>query len=343
MAKTPRARATKKEKAGSGLLEALKFVNMAQKKDGLPWESHCQLQNGMALATNGILTVGHKIEEELHAAPHTETLMKALAKCGQTLSLTQHTENLLVIQSDKLRANVPCADITSMPALYPDKQIATLTPAIAEAFGLLAPLINEGETRVALTGVLLQANTVTATNGHAIIEYWHGIDLPPDLIIPRIAALAVFKCGKTLSGFGFTDKSVTFHFEDGSFIKTSLVDGKFPNTDRLFKKSYIYLPLPEGFFEAVDSVAAFVDSETGSVIFNDNKIKTSMYNHKGASYEVEDLPELSEGMGISIKLLNICRNAMTQADFKSEPESIQFIGENTRGKIMLLKFRDTTI
>ena len=343
MAKVPRSRVVKKAKAGSSLLEALKFINLAQKKDGLPWESHCQLQNGMALATNGVLTVGHKIEEDIHIAPHTETLMKALAKCGQSLTLTQQTDALLVVQSDKLRANIPCADIKIMPALYPDKQVAVLTSAISTAFGLLAPLINEGETRTALTGVLLQANTVTATNGHAIVEYWHGIDLPPGLIVPRASALAVFKCGKNLSGFGFSDKSVTFYFDDESFIKSSLIDAKFPNTDKLFKKEYIYLPLPEEFFNAVDSVASFIDSETGSVIFHDKKIKTSLYSHKGASYEVEDLPELAEGMGVSVKLLNLCRKAMTQADFKSEHDSIQFIGENTRGKIMLLKFRDVQI
>ncbi|QZA70468.1 DNA polymerase III sliding clamp [Erwinia phage AH03] len=343
MAKVPRSRAIKKPKAGSALHDALKFLFMAQKREGLPWETHCQLNNGMAMATNGILTVGHKIEEDISVAPHTETLMKALAKCGQTLSLTQHTESLLVIQSDKLRANIPCAELTSMPPLYPDKQVAALTPEISTAFGILAPLINESETRTGITGVLLQANTASATNGHAIIEYWHGIDLPPGLLVPRASALAVVKCSKTLSGLGFSDKSVTFYFDDESFIKTSLIDGKFPDIAKLFKKDYNYLPLPELFYEGFDSVASFIDSETGSVMFHNEKIRTSMYDHKGASYEVEGLPDLAEGMGVSVKLVNLCRNAMTQADFKSESESIQFIGEKTRGKIMLLKFRDTQI
>lgn len=343
MAKVPRARATKKAKAGSALHDALKFVYMAQKRDGMIWESHCQMIAGWVMATDGRLTVGAKIEEDIHIAPHTETLMKALAKCGQTLSMTQQTNMLMVIQSDKFRANIPCADVTAMPPLYADKPCAVLTPAIAEAFALVAPLVNEGDVRAAITGVRLQANTATATNGHAIIEFWHGIDLPPDLLIPKAAALAVAKCGKVLTGLGFSDKSVTFHFEDESFIKTVRIDATFPNTDRLFKGNFVYLPLPDDFMTALDGVSSFTDSETGSILFHGGKMKTSMYDHKGASFECEGLPDLPEGMGISVKLLNLCKASMKQVDFISDTQSIQFTGDNTRGKIMFLKFQDTTI
>lgn len=343
MAKSIRARATKKAKAGSALHEALKFVYMAQKKDGLIWESHCQMANGWVMATDGRLTVGAKIEEDIRIAPHTETLMKALAKCGEKLTMTQQTNLLMVIQSDKFRANIPCADITAMPPLCADERCATLTPVVTDAFALLAPLVNESDTRAYLTGVRLQANTATATNGHAIIEFWHGIDLPPGLLIPKASAMAVVKCGKVLNGFGFTEKSVTFHFEDDSFIKTVRIDGKFPDIDRLFKGNFVYLPLPDDFHEALDGVSSFTDSETGSVLFQGGKMKTSMYDHKGASFECEGLPDLPEGMGISVKLLNLCRNSMAQADFQTNPDSVQFTGENTRGKIMYLKFQDSKI
>lgn len=343
MAKVPRSRAVKKAKAGSALHEALKFVYMAQKKDGLIWESHCQMKDGWVMATDGRLTVGAKIEEDITIAPHTETLMKALAKCGEKLSITQQTNLLTVIQSDKFRANIPCADITAMPPLCADERVAVLTPAVSEAFALLAPLVNDSDARPALTGVRLQANTATATNGYAIIEYWHGIDLPPGMLIPKASAMAVVKCGKVLSGLGFTEKTVTFHFEDESFIKTVRIDAKFPDTDRLFKGNFIYLPLPDDFHEALDGVSAFTDSETGSVLFHAGKMKTSMYDHKGASFECEGLPDLPDGMGISVKLLNLCRNSMTQADFQTLPDAVQFTGENARGKIMYLKFQDTTI
>lgn len=343
MAKATRARATKKAKAGSALHEALKFVYMAQKKDGLVWESHCQMANGWVMATDGRMTVGCKIEEDISIAPHTETLMKALAKCGETLKLTQQTNALLVIQSDKFRANIPCADLTAMPPLFPDVSCAALSQSVAEGFATVAPLAHESDVRIALTGVLLQANSVVATNGHALIEYWHGIDLPPDLIIPRASALAVAKCGKILKSFGFTDKSVTFYFEDDSFIKTTRIDAKFPDYKKLFKGDFNYLPLPDDFFTSLDSVSSFADSETGSLIFHNEKMKTSMYDHKGASFECDGLPDLAIGMGISIKLLNLCKSSMKSVDFKTDDQSISFIGENTRGRIMLLKFQDVKI
>lgn len=343
MAKTPRARVAKKNKGGSKLHEALKFVYMAQKKDGLPWESHCQMLNGWVMATDGKLTVGCKIDEDIHLAPHTETLMKALAKCGEKLTLTQQTDALLVIQSDKFRANIPCAELTSMPPLYADQRCASLSQPVVDGLALVAPLASDNDVRIALTGVLLQANTVVATNGHAIIEYWHGIDLPPGLVVPKASALAVVKCGKVITGFGFTPKSVTFHFEDDSFIKTVLLDTKYPDTAKLFKNNYVYLPLPEDFHEALDGVLPFTDSETGSILFHNELMRTSMYDHKGASFKCEGLPNLPKGMAIAVKLLNVCRSSMHQADFTSEENSVQFIGENTRGKIMYMQLRDTEL
>jgi hypothetical protein len=91
----------------ASLLAALKFVAVAQKKAGTVQQQFGMISGNWAAASNGVLTVATKVEEDLVACPHTLQFIDALSKVGEELSITQLTANALAVSSGAFRALVP--------------------------------------------------------------------------------------------------------------------------------------------------------------------------------------------------------------------------------------------
>jgi len=323
-----RAAKAKATSAASGLIEALKFVSSAQKKGGHVYQQHVVIQNNTISAYDGSLTIGQYIEEDLTACPQSALLMAALLKCGEKLSMAQGDANRITIQSGRFKANVPCVDLTSMPATTPDPPIAHIDNRIKDGFNAVMALATEGAKHVIEASLLLQANSVVATNRSVIIEYWHGIDLPPGLVIPKASAQVIAKCDKNLTGFGFSPYSATFWFEDNSFIKTQLFSEQWPDIGAILDKATNPWPLPDGFFDGVKAVSSFTDA--GYVYFTDEEMRSHPDGVDGARYEVEGL---AAGLAFNGKYLLICEPYMTSADFLTHGRQVFFFGDNVRGAI----------
>lgn len=330
-AATKRARAKKGEKKSnvSNLIAGLEFVLVAQREQGEPRQTHCVMQNiegrNWILASDGGLSAGCPIDDELNAVPHTRSLLKALKRAGDgQVTVVQLPSGKLSIRGGKFNAQVPCLPPDHVGITPPDPNIAQLTNDIKLAFAATYPLTNESAPEPRNAGVLLQSMTAVGTNGYCLLEYWHGIDLPPGLLIPKASAKAVAECKKNLVGFGFTDRSVTFHFEDGSFLKTALFEPKYPDYARILNVQTNPWPIPPDFFTALDVVAEF--SGNHLVFFDTNLMKSSKVEGEGATYEVAGLPG---GMGFNEKYLNLCREHMLRVDFKGD--AIFFFTDNSRG------------
>ncbi|AXC34309.1 DNA polymerase processivity factor [Escherichia phage Shy] len=323
-----RARKAKETSAAAGFLEALKFVSAAQKKGGHIYQQHVVIQNQTISAFDGQLTIGRRIEEDLTACPQSDLLAAALGKCGEQFSITQGDNSRITIQSGKFKAVVPCVDLTSMPTTYPDPNIAVIDNRIKEGFAAVMALATEGAASVLEASLLLQANSVYATNKIVVLEFWHGIDLPPGLVIPKAAAQVIAKSERDLVGFGFSASSATFWFDDESFIKTQLFSECWPNVDAILNKNVNPWPLPDGFFDAVKAVASF--TATGNVYFAKGEMRSHPDGLDGAQYEVEGLPA---GQAYNGKLLLMIEPYMLSADFTSYNGQAFFFGDGIRGAI----------
>lgn len=323
-----RARKASVNSAAAGLIDALKFVSVAQKKTGHVYQQHVVIKDGTITAFDGGLTVGQPIEEDFEACPQSEFLASALAKCGESISISHGNNGRLTVQSGKFRANVPCAAFESMPLVLPDPNIAVTDNRLREAFAAVMGLATEGAATVIEASILLQAGSVVATNRTVILEYWHGIDLPPGLVIPKAAAQAIVKTDRNLSGFGFSHSSATFWFDDGSFIKTQLFSEQWPNVAAILNKNVNPWPLPDGFFDAVKAVASF--TKTGNLYFTDTAMLSHPDKTDGANYEIEGL---AAGQAYNGKLLLLCEPHMLNADFTSYNGQCFFFGTNVRGAI----------
>lgn len=284
----PKKRQTKKPKqeASPSLLTALKFISLAQHKEGESYKTHCKLAHKMATAFDGVIACGHSIDDSLDAQPHTETLLKALSKSTDGLSIT-HVDNQLCIVSGKLKVYVPC-DPAPQIAVKPDPSVGTLDSRLLAALRIVGDLPEEGEDRLVCRSVLMQSGSVVGCRrGHVIIEAWHGIDMPPGLCVPIRAVKAILDSKKELQSFGFSDRSLTIYFADNSWIRTQLDEGRYPDYGRMLDVSANFSIIQEGIEESVRTCSEF--SKDGRVRFRSGAVASTMDTLQGASIECDGI------------------------------------------------------
>lgn len=293
------------------LLEAITFLSSITKDEGSPQETHILIQNNTATAFNGILAAGVLIEEDFIAAPHNDTLVTALKKCGkETYSITQLDLNKLSVKAGKFRALVPCIDPALLSFPIPDNICAIIDDRLRDGLAALEVIKTDNAQRVVTQSFLLNGQSIIATDSKIIMEYWHGINLPSGLAIPKAVMPAIIKANKKLSGFGFSQSSVTFYFEDNSWIRSQLYAEQWPNVGRLLDRQSFPLDVPKGLWEAVDAVEPF--TEHGTVYFNKGLLQSHHEADKGATYEVPNLPE---GPAYAVKYLDIIKDVADKVDF----------------------------
>jgi hypothetical protein len=325
--------APKQTSTAEQIISALKFVGIAQRAKGDIRMTHCCImRQGWLLASDGAIHAGAKIEETgFDAAPHTHKLLDALQKCtGQITFVQMNAAKLVVKGTGKFQASISCAMPDEMSPPVPDPQIAAVTNELKKALGACAAVVNEASSEPHKAGVLLQSGSCVGTDGIAILEYWHGIDLPPNILIPKASAMAIANCPKDATGFGFTANSITVWFADGSFIKTQLFEPKYPQYQAIFAgKKFDPWPVPEDLFPAIDAVHEFNDA--GSVYFGNNVVRSAQLEGEGAAHECQGLPG---GMSFNAKRLNTVRPYFKTAHWLPAEGKVYFFADNIRGCVM---------
>lgn len=328
----PKSRTTKPDLPQSNdFVDALKFVSAVTKEDGSPNETHVHLQNGWVTAFNGILAAGHKIKEDIFAAPNNQLMIEALSKCNEHLSITQLDNNRLSIKSDKFKAIVPCIDPIVISVAIPDAPLASINDNFKIAIDAVGVLADDNSEKIYSKSILMQSGSVVATNnGKILFEAWHGIDMPV-MAIPKSIVQAIVKCPKKLFKFGFSHNSFTFHFEDESWLRTQLFADKWPDLKHILDQKSNPWPLPADFFKALDAVAPFSIDDT--IYFQKNLMCSHNIEGTGATYEVQGLPA---GLIFSLKQLYQIKPHVKTIDFFAQGPNgplTLFFGDNVRGAI----------
>jgi len=244
-------------KIDSQLLSSLKVLSSILKDDGSILERHILLKNNWCTATNGILSIGEPIVEDLIVAPNGLLMREALAKCGASFSITQlpHT---LEIKGGRFKAVIPCMPPEDLQGTFPDPPVASLDDRLCTSLKAVAPLALD-ENSVVTASVLIHNGTVTATDRKVIIQAFHGNDMPT-LVIPKIFVKLVIKNKIPFKSFGFSNSSFTIYLENGGWLKTQLCADKWPDIDTILNHPSNRHPLPENFWEAIDAVEAFTEN-----------------------------------------------------------------------------------
>jgi hypothetical protein len=322
MARPRKVKAT----ADNPLLTALQFCNGALKDVGKPEDTHIALTNKWALANNGILAIGCPIPSIIEGCPNYNLLISALSKCGDGYSLAKDEENLK-IHSNKFKAVVPCIDpvLIQLPTL--DPAIVSINNSFREGLEKVSMLANENAQHVVTASILMNGQSIVGTDRTIVIEYWHGLDLPPGLALPKSFAVALSKISKNLKAFGCSNNSITIYFEDDSFIKTQLYNEQWPDINQVLNRGSNPLPIPKDLWEGLKYVEAF--SPDNLVHFDNNIIRSHSSDSMGASFEVVGLPK---GPVYNIKYLKLIEPIAQSIDFFAGNATV-FFGDRIRGAI----------
>lgn len=313
------------------LSAALDFVSSACGQHEF-WHEHVRFEGGFVVGFNGQLAAGHPVVEELSCCPHLDKLKVAIAKCGKSLAITQTQGGKLSIKGDKLNALVPCLPTEEMPTTGPDIQVAPIGDIFKEAFKVCGALASEAAADVLAASLKLEANVCTGTNRHALLQFWHGVNLPPNMVLPKAFAQAITKQSKAIVGFGFrwyseNDYSkvgrVTFHFEGGAWISTVCYADNWPDFGKAIGDNQPSSPVPPpaGLFEAMEAVAGFNDA--GCVTFVDGKVQSHRSDLEGAQY---DVPGLQGGGQFDAKLFLKVAPFIKTLDYTTNSEKALFFG-----------------
>lgn len=316
-------------KSESQLLQSLKVLSSILKDDGSVLEQHVLLRDHWAIANNGILALGEPIAEDLTAAPNGLLLKEALAKCGASFSLSQ-LEHSLSLKAGKFKALIPCMPPEDLHPAFPDPAVAQLDDRLKASLSAVAPLALD-ENSVVTASVLIHNGTVTATDRKVIIQHWHGIDLPPQLTLPKALIKPLTSNSKKLTGFGFSKSSCTFHYEDSSWFKSQYFAEQWPDVNIILDKQTNAHNLPEDFYTAIDALEKF--SESGFIYCDSNIMRSHEEAGKGASYEVYGLPK---GPVLNIKQMKMIKPLIQKVDFLVPHHNhymMLFYGENVRGAV----------
>jgi hypothetical protein len=319
-----------------GILGAIKFISAAAKEIGAPFETHCVLGNHWAIATNGVVSIGHAIVEEIIAYPHTHRLIDALARCTAGYTVTQLDAGRLAVTAGKFRAIVPCIEPALAQLPFPDPPVAAIDDRLRVALETAGVLAAESAQHVLTASVLLQGGSAIGTNRHVIFECWHGIDLPPGLVIPKSAIVALSKTSKPLAQFGFSPTSVTFYFDDQSWLKTQLYSEPWPaKAGDILNITVNTWPFPANFWEAIAAVEPF--AEEGKLHFTASSVRTHSSADVGAAFELTGVPD---GVILSADYLDLIKPYAKSVDFKVQSGRedkggymLVFYGDNIRGAI----------
>lgn len=322
------------------LVKAIEFLAVAQKdpeknKDlGLTYQAHMALQQSTAVAFDGVLAAGTFVDfGDVRSAPQTFKLLAALKRCKTQYSVTQAENGELIVRSGAFRAAIAAMPLQDLATLniYPDQPIVAVDDRLKVAFALLNPLLVENTQYVVTSSLMLTNGVVKATDRALLVEYWHGLQLsqtPIALVIPKTAVTAVAKTTKKLTSLGFSQQSVTFWFEDNSWIRSQLHTEPYPNTDGIFGFAPVCSELPKKLKEAVEAVAPF--SVDNNVYLNQNEVASHVDNATGATH---DCKGLAGGWIFNIKRLLDVLNFATHADWTSSKIGVYFQADNIRAML----------
>ncbi len=321
-------------KTAEKLAKALTFVGHGVEENGDTFKAHGRIVNGYLVTFNGTIAVGHPVEEELTVCPHIPTLIAAINKAGKTLALAQNDKGHLQVNGEHIRAIVPCLKPEFMPPVMPDMQIAVVDDNIKEGFKALLSLCGDDGEKAFEYSILLRANSMVATNGNVMFEYWHGIDLPPGLGIMRAGAKAVAAVPEKLVGFGWNGRStVTFWFDGGGFIQTALANGEWPDVDSVLNANADPQDLHAGFFDGIEAVTSF--SKDGAIHFDTDKVRSGYANYGedgpvyGATY---DVPGMTGKHAFSARQLKLIKPVCSKIDYVSNEDRAVFFGPTANGE-----------
>lgn len=317
------------------MINDLKFVRGAvSRKNYQPALSHFRIKDGRVMGYNGTIALSSPIAIDLNATPKAVPFVKAIERCKETTSMHLTPGNKLSLKSGGFKALIECTDESEvLDSIQPEGVEIIFTEQLLKAFTALEPFIATDASRPWATGIFLNEQYAFATNNIIIAQYWIGSPVPT-MNIPSSAIDELVRIGEQPISIRLAKNSATFFFAGDRWMRTQLLGEEFPvlSVEKILSNEpkEAMIPLPVGFFEAVEILVPFL-AEEGRIYFRDGYISTSPEDGAGASQEIVGLPTRGAFNYEHLMKLN---GIATAIDFTGHPLPCPFRGERLRGVIL---------
>jgi len=297
--------------------KTLRFVQgaISVSRAGVPDMEHYRIKDNRITAFNGRMALSAPFGLNITAYPKATDFYKAVRACeGSEEVRVKLTEGgKLGIATDSFRAYIPSLpDVDYDP--QPEGELAACPDSLLDDLQVLAPFIGEDASRPWSTGVLFDHGCLTATNNIAFIRTENDHGMPP-LNLPGFAVRELLRIGEPPTMMQTNQASITFHYLDGSWLKTSLLAMEWPIdlVNQLLSIPAELEWIPEGMTEALDMVAPFVDGPAAPVYFEDGYITTTPNPEDGA---LAGVAGLAAGPCFAFRPLRLVLDAATAWDVR---------------------------
>lgn len=320
------------------MLDALRFVASAvAKKDFVPELNHFQIKAGRVTGFNGTLALSSDIDVDLDVRPQAAALIAAIRACPGQIALHVTPAGKLAIRSDKFKAFVNCLPDDTGHFVAPEGETIELGDNFLPGIKAVAPIMGVDASRPWAMGVKLSRQSMFATNNVMLVEYWHGSDIPLDVVIPAPAINELLRVNEPPTKVQVTEHSISFWFGENRWMRSQLLVGGAWPTDRMSEilsgSNGDQLALPDGFFEAVDTLKPFLNVERSSLFLTERAMLTEAAEGVGASVDLE-IPGVTEMQAYHHRQLVLLGEVAQTIDWTSYPRPCMFRGERLRGALI---------
>lgn len=288
-------------KVTNTLLDAVQFCAPGFKEDGETYSTHAMIYAGWITTYNGIVMYGHKIDTPMQAMPHYGSLLAAIkATTGDTVQITQVSQDKLSIKGKGFKTTVKClTDYSLVTRSAPDNPVGMIDSRMREGFEILRQITKKTGETVLQSAVLIRNGDMIATDRQMLGMFWHGIGFP-DVAVPADFIEAVLKVAKPMVSFGYTPgQSLTFYFDDESFIRTQLYNEAYPDVSRAIPQSWEGMTeIPADLFTGLKRIAPFIDKSRRCVWLNTNELSSNGEHDDATTVAVQGVPDCSYAVDV---------------------------------------------
>lgn len=321
------------------MLDALRFVAAAvAKKDYVPALNHYRIKDERVTGFNGIFGLSSDIDVDLNCCPRASDLLAAIKSCpAETISLNMTPNGRLAVKSGKFKSFVNCIDDEPQYFVEPEGEEVELGPNFLSGIKMMAPLMGIDASRPWAMGILLSGQSMYATNNIMLAQYWHGTQIPLDVVIPAVAIEELLRINEEPTRVQVTKNSISFWFGEKRWLRTALVEGSLWPRDHIAGlldkiKDTRQVPINAELFVGVAKLKPFL-GELGAVYLTSTGPRTSLEDGEGASFEL-DLPEFASPQAYHYQSLILLEQVAKTIDWSSYPRPCIFMGECLRGAII---------
>lgn len=320
------------------MLNDLKFVAGAvAKKDFVAALQYFKIEGGHIYAYNGSMAISTPTDLDVTVMPKAAPLIKAIEKVPEDteIALNLTAAGRLSVKAGNFRCYVEChADEQAFPQLGPDGDYYPLAGAFLPVLRKLTPFMGIDASRPWAMGILFDGPSAYATNNIILVQQWLGAQPLPRFCMPAEAVKQLVRIGKEPTGMHLSERAVTFHYENGAWLRTALHSTEWPDLEKVLNRDAEPKAFPDGFFEGVSRLSHFTE-KSNRLYLNGGVLSTSAHEGDGAAVDLADFG----GKGIFyLSEVEKLAGVAEMIDWNMYPEfPCLFYGDMLRGALVGLR------